>query len=72
MVQRALKSTYSKITEAGLYFSDRASGECSASTYLLMMGYEPGVKGKTGWTFEWGGVVSVTDTEKKLFLSRRC
>lgn len=61
MVQRALKSTYSKFTGAGLHSSDRVPSECSASTCPLMMCYDPGVKRKAGWTSEWGGAVSAAE-----------
>lgn len=63
MVQRALKGAYSKITWTGLYSSDRDHGECAASTYLLMMWYEPVLRGK------WGGV-SVADMEKKYIFKQ--
>lgn len=62
MVQTALKSTYSKITEAGLYSSDRVPSECLASTCLLVMGYDPGVRRKAGWTSERRGAVSAAET----------
>lgn len=64
VVQRGLKSTYSKITGAGLYFL-RQSPANAREAHTLVVGYDPGGKRKAGRTSEWGQAVSAAETSLK-------